>query len=107
MDDDAVNTLGTEERDALIATGGFCAPIAGDFYRPVRDALPTFTAERGAITYAKPPEGGWPPYVAPKVTRRQRWAKRIEARKSRTGDWLVALGGRLGGTCTADHDDWF
>ncbi len=102
MDDDAVNTLGTEERDALIATGGFCAP--SDFYRPLRDAFPPITAERGAITFAKPPEGGWPPYVAPKVTRRQRWAKRLARRRNRIGTRLVNLGHRWEGTSCHDDD---
>jgi len=50
--------LGVEGRHALVASGGLCAPLT-PFYdipdfavldRPVRDALPSFMAERGGIS---------------------------------------------------------
>jgi hypothetical protein len=50
--------LGVEGRQALVASGGLCAPLT-PFYdipdfavtdRPVRDALPSFMAERGGIS---------------------------------------------------------
>jgi hypothetical protein len=50
--------LGVEGRNALVASGGLCAPLT-PFYdipdfavtdRPVRDALPSFQAERGGIS---------------------------------------------------------
>ena len=50
--------LGVEGRDALVASGGLCAPLT-PFYnipdfavldRPVRQALPSFMAERGGIS---------------------------------------------------------
>lgn len=50
--------LGVEGRQALVASGGLCAPLT-PFYdipdfavtdRPVRDALPSFQAERGGIS---------------------------------------------------------
>jgi len=49
--------------DALVASGGLCAPTEG-FYaqqviassaRPVRDGLPVFKADRGGIRYNPPP----------------------------------------------------
>jgi len=48
---------------ALVAAGGLCAPVAGYYdqliiaeaIRPVRDALPTFGAERGGIRFNPPP----------------------------------------------------
>jgi hypothetical protein len=48
---------------ALVAAGGLCAPVAGYYdqliiaeaMRPVRDALPTFGAERGGIRFNPPP----------------------------------------------------
>lgn len=50
--------LGAESRQALVASGGICAPPT-PFYdvpgvgvtsRPVRDSLPSFQAERGAVS---------------------------------------------------------
>ena len=50
--------LGVQGRTSLLASGGFCAPLE-PFYdipdfavteRPVRDALPSFMAERGGIS---------------------------------------------------------
>jgi hypothetical protein len=48
---------------ALVAAGGLCAPVAGYYdqlvlsegHRPVRDALPTFGADRGGIRFNPPP----------------------------------------------------
>lgn len=95
MDDDTAS---------VTASGGW-VPIT-EFYRPIRASFPPFTVERGAVTFAKPPEGGWPAYVPPKVTRRQRWARRIGARKSRIGSKLVNLGHRWEGTTCHDDDCW-
>lgn len=92
--------------DAIIATGGFCAPVE-TFYRPMTASLPTVTAQRGAITFAKPPEGGWTAYVPPPPpTLRQRVAKRIAVRRVRLGRRLVAIGHRWDGTTCHDEDDW-
>lgn len=50
--------LGSEAQQALVASGGLCAPLT-PFYdipdlavndRPVRDALPSFRAERGGVS---------------------------------------------------------
>jgi hypothetical protein len=50
--------LGTEGSEALVASGGLCAPLT-PFYnipdfattdRPVRDSLPSFRAERGGVS---------------------------------------------------------
>lgn len=45
--------------ERLMASGGMCAPMAPTYtlaagHRPVRDALPVFTAPRGRIRYFKP-----------------------------------------------------
>ncbi len=99
MDDDSA-----PDPNVLTAAGGVCAP-SEPFYRPMRDALPLITVERGGISFIKPPEGGWPPYVAPKVTRRQRWARRLERRRKNLGTRLVVLGHRWEGTI-CDGDSW-
>lgn len=49
---------------SLVAAGGLCAPVAGYYdllvlseaHRPVRDALPTFNADRGGIRFNPPPK---------------------------------------------------
>jgi hypothetical protein len=54
---------GEENLDALVASGGFCAPVAPRYdvlnistaSRPVRDGLVQFGAERGGITFVPPP----------------------------------------------------
>jgi len=51
-------------RDALVASGGLCAPVSpyydlfllGDDWRPVRDSLPAFRADRGGIRFVRPPQ---------------------------------------------------
>lgn len=54
--------LGKKGQDALVASGGLCAPLE-PFYtqpnlstaaRPVRDALPSFMAERGGVSVPTP-----------------------------------------------------
>jgi hypothetical protein len=48
--------------EALVASGGICAPVNVDYTvpgwstadRPIRDALPSFQADRGGITYVPP-----------------------------------------------------
>lgn len=50
--------------DALVASGGLCAPVTPYYdldilamnMRPVRDALPSFNAERGGIRFMTPPK---------------------------------------------------
>lgn len=50
------------EPEAIVAAGGFCAPVETDYSipsvstddRPVRDALPRFGASRGGIQYFEP-----------------------------------------------------
>lgn len=50
-------------REALVATGGICAPVNVDWTlptfagadRPIRDGLPAFEATRGGITFRTPP----------------------------------------------------
>lgn len=59
------NALGRsmDERKALIASGGYCAPLesrydvfgVGTTDRPVRNALPGFRAQRGGIRWITPP----------------------------------------------------
>jgi hypothetical protein len=52
--------------DALTASGGICAPVNVDYTvpgwstadRPIRDALPSFQADRGGITYVPPADIG-------------------------------------------------
>jgi hypothetical protein len=54
---------GEENLEALVAAGGFCAPVAPRYdvlnistaSRPVRDALIGFGADRGGITFVPPP----------------------------------------------------
>lgn len=54
---------GREDREALVAAGGLCAPLTpryddmtvGTARRPVADSLPGFMADRGGITYMEPP----------------------------------------------------
>lgn len=54
--------LGKQGVDALVASGGFCAPLEPIYTmpqlatnsRPVRDALPNFRAERGGINVPTP-----------------------------------------------------
>lgn len=49
---------------SLVASGGLCAPLTpwmnlqtyGDTVRPLRDALPSFKADRGGIRYVAPPK---------------------------------------------------
>lgn len=49
--------------EAIVASGGFCAPPQVDYsiptisegQRPVRDSLPRFGVDRGALTFTRPP----------------------------------------------------
>lgn len=50
--------------DALVATGGICAPVNVDYTvpvwasadRPLKDGLPAFEASRGGVTFVAPPD---------------------------------------------------
>lgn len=56
--------LAREQTEALVASGGICAPVAAYYdvltvstpARPVRDALPQFGADRGGIRFIAPPK---------------------------------------------------
>lgn len=80
LDEDSMRTAELIEQacglQALIATGGTCAPVNVDYSigtwavaeRPLRDGLPPFEATRGGIRFVKPPDieewesatGVWP-----------------------------------------------
>lgn len=54
----------SEPSDALVASGGLCAPVTPLYDimtiagadRPVRDAFPSFTADRGGVRFIPPPQ---------------------------------------------------
>lgn len=61
--DDVVRRMQSVDREALVASGGYCAPLdtrydifgIGDADRPVRDSLAGFQSTRGGIRYVQPP----------------------------------------------------
>lgn len=66
-DDVVMNTALVEavtSTQAITASGGLCAPLTpwynlmtfGDVVRPLRDALPSFKADRGGIRFVTPPK---------------------------------------------------
>lgn len=66
-DDVVMNTQRVEavtSTQAITASGGLCAPLTpwynlmtfGDVVRPLRDALPSFKADRGGIRFVTPPK---------------------------------------------------
>jgi len=66
-DDLVMNTARIESvtsESAIVASGGLCAPLTpwynlltfGDVCRPLRDALPSFKADRGGIRFVTPPK---------------------------------------------------
>lgn len=63
LDRNGEKIAGVMGETALVASGGFCAPLpinydiygVGSTIRPVRDSLPSFGATRGGIRYIAPP----------------------------------------------------
>lgn len=61
--DSLIRQMGNVDRGALVASGGYCAPLqvrydifgVGVTDRPVRDSLAGFQATRGGIRYVTPP----------------------------------------------------
>ncbi len=61
---EALTAAGVHEPEALLASGGFCAPAEPDYdipqiagmQRPVRDGLPRRGMDRGQVTVVQPPK---------------------------------------------------